>query len=261
MTLRERLVSRLIGSPLQRPAEGLRWLKGLPHRLAHPELGEVFAEGARIDRFLRQVVGPGTNCVDVGCHLGVFLQRIVALSPGGTHVAVEPVPYKAEWLRAKFPQVQVLAVGLAAESGDALLALDRAESAYSGLRRHAHSARHGLEQVPVPVRRLDDVVPPDLRIGFVKVDVNGGELGVLRGGAGLIRAHRPAMLLELTAEGHAAYGVTPAETLDFIEAGLGYRLFLLKDHFTGGPPLGLAAFERSMRYPFQAFDFVALPGT
>src|SRR5688572_28907092 len=100
MRLYERIASTLIGTPLQGPAQRLLRLRGLAQRLRHPELREIYLEGERIDKLMQVTITDGMNCIDVGCHLGSVLQRIIRLSPTGRHVAVEPLPYKAAWLRA-----------------------------------------------------------------------------------------------------------------------------------------------------------------
>lgn len=257
--LRERLASGVVGTPLQAPAQALRWLKGWPHRIRHPELQETYLEGARIERLLRRTLRRDSTAVDVGGHLGIVVQRLVALAPAGHHHAFEPVPHKARWLQRKFPQVQVHAVALADRDGHAMLTIDRSMSALSGLRTFATRSEHAV-RIEVPTRRLDDVLPRTLPIRLLKVDVNGGELGVLRGAVATVRAHAPVLLLELTREGLAAYGTRAEDVLNFLERTLGYRLYLLKDHLDDGPALDLPRFERAMRYPMQAFNFVAARG-
>src|SRR5262249_36268677 len=107
MPLYERIVSSVIGTPLQRPAEHLRRLWQLPRRLRYPELREIYLEQERIYSLIGRTITPAMNCIDVGCHLGSFLYNIIRLSPYGKHIAVEPIPYKADWLRRRFPAVEV----------------------------------------------------------------------------------------------------------------------------------------------------------
>ena len=56
MSLYESIAARLIGTPLQRPAEWLRDMRGARFRKSHPELAEWFREGERTDHFLQQVL-------------------------------------------------------------------------------------------------------------------------------------------------------------------------------------------------------------
>jgi FkbM family methyltransferase len=72
----------------------------------------------------------------------------------------------------------------------------------------------GVAEQEVEVRRLDDL---RLEPGFVKVDVEGSELPVLRGLADTLRRHRPVLLIERTEE-VSALG-------DFLRE-LGYEAFV-----------------------------------
>lgn len=61
----------------------------------------------------------------------------------------------------------------------------------------------GVVEQEVEVRRLDDL---RLEPGFVKVDVEGSELPVLRGLADTLRRHRPVLLVERTEQDSAIRG-------------------------------------------------------
>ncbi len=255
MSLYERLASHLIGTPLQRPAEWLRRAKGAPFRRRHPELAELFREDERIDRVMRDAIRADTRCIDVGCHVGAYLHKIVRLAPRGQHLAVEPVPHKAAWLRAKFPRVTVVEAALDAADGTKEFFVRPRETALSGLHVGPGGPRETLR---VQCRRLDDVVDRNARVGFIKIDVNGGELAALRGAEQLLRRDRPFILLGCTQEGLANHGIDADEVLDFLERAA-YRIFLLKDHLSGGAPLDAAAFRASMVYPLQALNYAVVP--
>lgn len=251
----ERLASLLLGTPLQRPAEWLRGLKGRSFHSKHPELGELALEGPRVEAALARTLRPGTNCIDVGCHLGSFLLRLVRGAPGGRHFAVEPVAYKARWLRRKFPQVTVLEMVAGEEDGRADFFLNDRLSSYSSLRPHPSSAEDAMRRIEVESRRLDDVIPRQTPIGFIKIDVNGAELHVLRGARRILAEDRPAVLLECTRQGLDEFGIAPAQVYAFVTEEAGYDIFLLKDFLEGRGPISLERFAKSMVYPFEAFNY------
>ena len=255
MRLYERLASTLIGTPLQYPAEKLKWAMGIPARLRYPELREIYLEPQRIDELMAATIKDGMNCIDVGCHLGSVLQRIVRLSPHGSHVAVEPLPYKAAWLRQKFPDVEVHQIALGDEDGVVEFFYNRRTSGYSGLREHQSVGK--TERLQVECRRLDDIVPAYRAIAFLKVDVEGGEYMVLRGARTIIHRSRPIILFECTNSGLASFGYSIAEIYSFFTNELGYRIFLIKDWLSGEAPLTFSELETSMSYPFRAFNYVA----
>jgi FkbM family methyltransferase len=256
LSLYERAASRLIGTPLQRPAEWLRHINGATHRRRHPELAEIFREEERIDRFMRAAIRGDTNCIDIGCHVGAYLQKIVTLAPHGRHHAVEPVPHKADWLRRKFPSVSVIEAAFDDAQGSKDFFIDPAHTALSGLR--TGSTDEVRKALRVQCVRLDDVIGAETTIGFIKIDVNGGELPALRGARELLRRDRPFVLLGCTQRGLDDYGISADDVVEFAQQ-VGYRIFLLRDHLGGGTPLDAAALRTSMDYPFQAFNYAAVP--
>jgi FkbM family methyltransferase len=86
-------------------------------------------------------------------------------------------------------------------TGEASLDLQRAQDHYwvRQLGRHADLSALSVESVPIEIVRLDDL---DLAPSFVKIDVEGGELAVVRGVRRTIDRHRPVLLVEAT-KGHS----------------------------------------------------------
>jgi FkbM family methyltransferase len=260
MPFYDRVVSSLIGTPLQRPVEQLRWLARLPKQLRHPELREIYLEPGRMKSLMRRTITPEMNCIDVGCHLGSVLHEITQLSPNGHHIAVEPVPYKAVWLRRRFPNVELHQVVLGEENGTVDFFYDPRRSGFSSIGRHRHLGQ-GTMAIKVKRKRLDDIVPPSTSIGFLKIDVEGAELHVLRGAQRVLRESQPVVLFECTSSLISPLGLTPGQIFSFLTDEMRYNIFLLKAWFSGGPPLDLVSFEASMAYPFQAFNYVAVAGS
>jgi FkbM family methyltransferase len=248
----------VIGTPLQRPAEHLRRLWQLPTRLRHPELREVHLEQDRIRSLMRRTITAEMNCIDVGCHLGSVLHEITRLSTNGKHIAIEPVPYKAAWLRRRFPAVEVHEIVLGEEEATVELFYDPRQSGFSSLGRHAHLGE-ATRVITVACKRLDDIVPAGRPIGFLKVDVEGAEFHVLRGARRLLRESQPVVLFECTRTMIAPLGLSAHQVFSLLTEEIRYDIFLLKDWLSGGLPLDLPSFEASMVYPFQAFNYVAVP--
>ncbi len=256
MSYYERIASALIGTPLQLPAEGLRWASSLPKRLKHPELSDIFLEAKRLRNVMVRTITREMNCIDVGCHLGSVLNEIVNLSPLGRHIAVEPLAYKAAWLRKKYPQVAIHEVALGEQDAIVEFFYDPRNSGFSGLGRHGQGANQTLQ---LQCKRLDDIVSPGMPIGFMKIDVEGGEYNVFKGATRVLSESQPIVVFECTKTGLAALGITPQEVFGLLRHDLRYRIFLPKNYLASGPPLDYAGFQDSMNYPFQAFNYVAVP--
>jgi FkbM family methyltransferase len=255
--LRERVRRRLIGTPLERPAKHARRIAAWLGTARHPELRAVFVEEpAAIDALLERVIAADMHCVDAGAHLGSVTAAIHRLAPAGRHLAIEPTPYKAAWLREKFPDVEIAECAVGAAAGFATFFHHARASGYSGLR--PAEAGGPLEPFEVAVRTLDELIPAARRIGFLKIDVEGGELDAFRGAPRILGCDRPAILFECTLTGLGAFGQEPAAVHAFL-AGHGYAIYTPADRLAGRRPLDVDAFDRAVRYPFRAFNFAALP--
>ena len=72
----------------------------------------------RIPNDFAFVLREDSNCIDVGANRGVILAEMCRVAPGGRHIAFEPTPIKARWLRKKFPEVQVEEVAVSDVAGE-----------------------------------------------------------------------------------------------------------------------------------------------
>jgi hypothetical protein len=79
--------------------------------------------------------------------------------------------------------------------------------------------------VEVPVRSLDDIVTGE-KISFLKIDVEGFEVHVLRGAKALIERDHPMILTEVV-EAHLESAGESRRSLSEILEGLGYKSFRL----------------------------------
>jgi FkbM family methyltransferase len=189
---------------------------------------------------LPELIAPGSVCVDVGAAAGLYTQALAHLAgPAGQVHSVEPLTFAHQrWSRI-----------LHAYAGDTVHRHDLALGARSGReqmsvpigRRGPVTGRSFLEAqarglgsntefaghvaVAVAVETLDGlcarIAAP--RLDFVKIDVEGAELQVLQGGAGVIDAFRPALLVEIEARHTARYAHRPEDVHDWL-AQRGYAM-------------------------------------
>jgi FkbM family methyltransferase len=161
-------------------------------------------DDANLKLLLRLSLPADGVCVDVGANVGSVLATIVELAPDAEHLAYEPVPWLADDLRRRFPQVDVREVAVGDETGEATFVVVRDRPSLSGLKVTLVGDRGtDHEDITVPVVRLDDELA-DVRPAFVKIDVEGGELLALRGARSVLREARPLLQFEF---GHG--GRTP----------------------------------------------------
>jgi FkbM family methyltransferase len=173
------------------------------------------------------LVGRGSNIIDVGGkkgrHVAMFLDNLRAERV----YAFEPNPAMADILRRRFAgrrNLTIIEMALADHAGTEEFVINLGAPGESGLRQRAYSDpdRPRIERITVPVGRLDDQTFEG-PIHYVKIDVEGGEIGVLQGGRDFLTRHKPFVSVEYGAATYSAYGHT-ANTLYEEAAMLGYAV-------------------------------------
>jgi FkbM family methyltransferase len=190
--------------------------------------------------FVRSLVEPGQTAIDVGANIGYFSVVLADLvGPGGRVHAFEPLEANVRLLTASLREngfadrvvVHRAAVSDAPGWGDIVVNTASGVSAgtYLDAGRGEHPPDHAIQRVPVVC--LDGVDLP-VPVHFVKVDVEGAELLVLRGARELLRRDHPTLLCEINPRQLALVsGCRPADFVAEVES-YGYRCRAL-----GGEPL------------------------
>jgi FkbM family methyltransferase len=219
-------------------------------------------ESALIERVLKV----GMTVVDVGANHGMFsLEAAHLIGRDGVVHAFEPTPRTRELLRSNLAanglsSVKVFSSALGALPGTARL---RVHNELSGLNTLAaldvtwnRQKLAADEIIEVPVVTLSAHAKSEGldHIDFLKIDVEGFELSVIRGARELLREKRiDLILLEIGDVTCATAGIEPIEVLDELET-LGYGLHSIDSE-------GKVC-DRVRSFPETSFsaNFLAMPG-
>ncbi len=209
---------------------------------------------------MKRVLKPGSNCVDVGCHKGEILDLFIELSPKGTHYAFEPIPVMFNALKQKFrgKNVQLFQLALSFEKGNTTFNHVRNAPAYSGLKQRRYDTQNpDIEVIPVEIDVLDNIVAANTKIDLIKIDVEGGEFGVIRGGINTIKHSRPHIVFECGLGGSDFYGTKPDDIFGFITNECSLKINTLKGFLDNKGQLSLdefsAYFNDNTEYYFIAY--------
>ena len=247
------IVYAVIGrTPLAGPA---RWLYRRFWPVSPAEKNDRYdAEAIEV---MARVLTPDSNCLDIGAHAGSVLRVILRYAARGQHIAFEPLPDFAAQLRRDFPQVRVDEIALSDGSGAVTFQHVVSNPAYSGLLLRSYDRPdEEIRTITVQTTRLDDVIPRDHTIAFVKIDVEGAELQVLRGGVATLTRCRPFIVFEHGRGAADHYGTTPDAVYDLLVAQCGLHVTLMKRWLSGARPLSRPEFikhcERGRDFYFLA---------
>jgi FkbM family methyltransferase len=165
-----RLKQKAIAAGVYKPA---RWLMDHVANRSRLESRKTLAH------LLSTFVKPGDLCFDVGANIGDYTQTL--LSIGARVVCVDPQPLAIRELTARYARnsrVKIEPVGLGARPGEATFYL-RDHHGASGFYPDLDSPYKATTTVPVDT--LENLVARHGTPNYVKIDVEGHELEVIRG--------------------------------------------------------------------------------
>jgi FkbM family methyltransferase len=186
----------------------------------------------------RHMIAAGAIVIDIGANIGAHTLRLAAcVGTAGRVVAVEPTQYAFERLQGHVllnPELAsriILLQAMLMGSQQAVLA-DKIESSWPlETPSDAHPEHAGVAKVTTgaTVKTLDNVVSElGLKsVDFLKLDVDGYEVEVLRGARDTLRRFAPLIFFEHAPYGVAEKGYNPEEIAEIL-TGAGYRFTDLK---------------------------------
>jgi FkbM family methyltransferase len=239
---------KILGTVLGRVAISLRSNAALINvALRRPEALACFMNDRLAGQLLTRL--PCTTFLDVGAHIGSIVSE-VQHATGARVIAVEAMPDKVEALRRKFPGLVVHGCAVGETTGQVSFFVVPNQSGYSSLIKQTD--RESTE-ISVPLRRLDDIVNEPVQM--IKIDVEGAELGVLRGAEALIAASRPVIMFE-SAPPQDMY--SKAAMWEWFQQH-DYQLWTPDRVAHDAPPLSLDGFEESHFYPRRTTNYFGIP--
>lgn len=197
-----------------------------------------------LKKIIKRVFKADFNTIDIGCHKGEILEILMQHAPKGMHFAVEPIPYFYNKLKKIFPQVNVLPYALSDKPGVEQFYWIKHNPALSGLhKRKFNESNTDIQTIPVEVKRLDEIIPQNIKIHFIKIDVEGAEMQVLKGASQIIGTHKPFIAFEFGIGGSEYYHTTPVDLFNFFEQHQ-YHIFSFENFLLNKKPYTLQEFEK-----------------
>lgn len=209
-------------------------------------------------KIIRHYCAPTSNCIDAGTHKGEMLNWFLHYAPKGKHFAFEPIPFLYEELKKNFSKKNCSIYKIALSDRQSVLPFNYVISnpAYSGLKKRNYDRKNEVDTtIQVEADLLDTIIPSTIPVHFMKIDVEGGEMNVLKGATRILSNDHPVIIFEFGIGGSDVYGATPEEMYFFLQK-FNYRIFLLSDFIKKKAPLTLADFQKQFHHKLNYY-FVA----
>ena len=196
------------------------------------------------------------TALEIGANLGQnSLLMAARTGQGGRVLAFEPHPEIFLELKANHERsqnahcapVQLERVALGQTNGEAVL-VELEEFDYNRGSAAVRTPEEGKGGIKVPMRRLDDFLPPPQRAGVCKIDVEGHELDVLKGASDILqrRAIRDIIFED--------FNPKPSPVTDLLEQN-GFKIFELHD--TWLKPRLYPMRKNAAPTPYFSFNYLA----
>jgi FkbM family methyltransferase len=194
-----------------------------------------WAKGVFDDLFtfaiMEKVIKENSATIDVGAAVGDILYELVKKAPNGKHFAFEPQPKFAKYLKNRFKNynnVLLNEICLSDSEGEVEFNELVADRGYSGMKKtNIAISRYGdntYNSYLVNSNKLDNIIPEQEVISFIKIDVEGAEFLVLKGADNTIRRCKPVVVFEF-GEPAKNYGVHSDNIYEFFnEKGMSINL-------------------------------------
>ena len=220
----------------------------------NPEKAGIEANNIIAELLISQLCPRGGTFVDIGAQYGAVFANALRNDPSLNVIAFEADAAKAEVLRQVHTGVLIFNVAAGETRGHADFHINSKASGFNSL---VPSQGAHITRTQVRVVRLDDVIEdsdPDL----IKIDVEGAELGVLRGAQELISRTRPTIMFECVLRGTNGLGYSAQALWTWLDER-GYSVFTPNRVAHDAPPMSLDAFMDAQQYPFASHNYFAIP--
>lgn len=242
------------------------WLPGLCIALFHfagckKEVNVDVLENNRMIEIITKTLKKNSNAIDVGCYKGEILESMLTAAPGGIHYAFEPIPKLYEDLLIQFKNrpARIEKIALGEKSGEEEFMHVLSNEPYSGFKQRKYERPdETIEKIRVRVEPMDARIPADLPISLIKIDVEGAELLVLKGGYETIKRNKPVIIFEHGLGASEFYGTGPEEVYSYLHDEMGLALNTLQNYLDEKEPLSREGFL-DMYYKKKSYNYIAYP--
>jgi FkbM family methyltransferase len=247
----------ILGTSLGRSALKLREkIVLVKAALFEPEIVGTLANDQLSTYFITKLCKPNMIFIDVGSHIGSIISEVMHSDDTVKVIGVEAIPQKVKKLKQKFPNVEIHCCAVGASAGNVSFYINKKHSGYSSLLNPSETTSESIIVITVPIMTLDSLVPPH-NVDAIKIDVEGAELGVLRGSKDILKSCRPTIMFESGPQAGTGVANDKNDIYGFLSE-FGYQILLPNRlaHIDDG--MSEIEFIRSHYYPRNTTNYFAV---
>ena len=176
------------------------------------------------------LVKNGFVVLDIGANIGETLLNFAKINSKGRNIGFEPVPYIYSRLKKNlslnnFSNIEIENIALSDKNEQLSFSIPKDQN--SGgvrMRKEAHKSDYGADQ-EVRAIQLDDFLGEKgiNKIDFIKMDVEGFEMNVLKGAENSLRKFLPVLFIEVDDVMLKQQETSAAQLVEFVST-LGYTV-------------------------------------
>jgi FkbM family methyltransferase len=174
--------------------------------------------------------------LDVGANMGYYSLGLARINPLLNVQAFEPQPKTHSVLSKNITsnelgkQITTHNIGLGSKQETLTMFIPAFTGSGGGSFADLHSEEGQSGEVVVLVKPLDEILPIDLPIDLIKIDVEGFEYEMLQGSLKTLVKFKPTIVIELLRKWMKPFGKHPQDVIELLKP-LGYETFAIGPNF------------------------------
>lgn len=163
-------------------------------------LYETFIHQNQIINTIKEHKIKFNKIIDIGSHNGIYIKKFLKVSKNASIYAFEPQDYFYNKILNKFPQNNVKLFNLALGNTDSIknikipsitstmsLSEINKDSRHNRLKKKFFESSLNNNYQKIKIKKLDEILPENQDFDIIKIDVEGYELNVIKGGINTIK--------------------------------------------------------------------------
>jgi FkbM family methyltransferase len=159
-------------------------------------------------KFLRSICNKPSVMLDIGANTGIYSSVLEDIVGHDNLYIFEPLPHLHKFLKQHFRKAHLFECALSDNEGKKHIRIPiingKRIDTRATFNMHTEPNQTGFDEVEVQFNSLDNIVSkiPLNSIDFIKIDVEGHEFEVLKGGIETIARFKPLILIEIESRHH-----------------------------------------------------------